>query len=348
MIFADEKTKQFNQSIKNKDLKSALIASSNMETNKGQDLRLFELIESNDIFQVLNDLTQEGIEVKDKYLALSSIYLNAKYFWDIGVGTTREAQRKDYPYLTILYEKKIEEKSYQRTLFVEWTKLFTDMVNDQTQYRDDINTSSFYSWPHDYEENVIERTAFTFLNIMFKEAKKEELLKIISDCQKYPKIPHAKTEIDKQYNQQNSRYYDVQHLSSWLSENALPLINREGIKKFSPTIPLVSQGIIQEIHLMYNELINDKSLLEPQDLLITEKLYEQRLPELLNQYENFDHKNYSDLTNSKNQNASELLLKSLTEVYQVFENLNEKINLKKIENLSFNVKLTKEYIKHNF
>lgn len=348
MIFADEKTKQFNKAIKNRDLKEALIAvSQDMQTSKSQELKVFELTDRNDIFKVMNDMLQEGLIISDKYLALASIYFNAKYFWDIGVGTNR-GQQNNYPYLSNHFAQKIEETDYCRTLFVEWKKLFEDMVNQKTVYKNDYNKSEFYYWPHDYEEHVIERSAHSFLNVMFKEAKKEEILKLMIDCKKYPKVPYGATEIDKAYNQQNSRYYDVQYLSTWLSQYALPLIKKDENKKLSQSVPLVSQGLIQEIKLIYKELVDNKSLLEPQDWLIIEKLYEQRLPELLEQYDSFDHKNFHDLKNNKNQNAFELLFKSLSEVHSMFESFNETINIKKVENLSFNVKLTKEYIKHNF
>lgn len=348
MIFEDEKTQQLNKAIKSRNLKEALIIiGSGMQTSKTQELKLFELTEDCDIFQTMNEILQEGHKISDKYLALASIYFNAKYFWDVGVGTDRGEQNK-YPLLVNCYAQKIEDSNYCRTLFLEWKSLFEDMINQKTIYKDDTNQSNFYYWPHDYEEYVIEKSAFILVNTMFKEAKKEEILQIIADCKKYPKIPKAKKEIDKLYNQQNSRYYDVRYFSTWLSKNALTIVKKEDKEEKYKNIPLVSQGLIQEIKLIHKELIENEKLLEPQDILIIKKLYSQRIPELLAQYENFDHKNFGELKNNKNQNASELLFKSLSEVHSMFDAFNDKISIKKVENLSFHVRLTKEFIKHSF
>lgn len=350
MIYLDEKKKQFNKAIKNKDLKEALIAvSQDMKTSRSQELKLFELTVNNNIFKIMDDMFKEGLVISDKYLALTSIYFNVTYFWDIGLGTNRGKQDK-YPYLTNYLEKRIEEPEYCRTLFVEWKNLFEDMINQKTVYKVGYIKSEFYYYPHDYEAYVIERSASTFLNIMFKESTKEEILKIMLDCRKYPKVFFSSNEIDKLHNEQNSRYRDVQYFSHWLSQKALPLIKKMKNKELmiNSNIPLVSQCLIQEIKLIYKDLMADKSLLEQKDWLIVEKLYHQRLPELLEQYEAFDHKNYHDLKNHNNKNISELLFQSLSEVHSMFESFNEKINIKKIENLSFSVKLTKEYIKHNF
>lgn len=340
--------KQFNTAIKEQNLKAALSTIiEGYESNISQDIKMFELIDTSDIFEVLNELAQEGKNIPDKYLALTSIYWNAKYFWDIGHGTSYTKENSPYPYLSKLYQEKINNPQYARVLFTEWKRLFSEMITEKTPYRSDTNTSAFYTWPHDYEENVIERTAFSLSNVMFKEAKKEEILEIMSSCQYYPKKPYGATEIDKMYNKQNSRYYDVQYLSSWLSENALPLtLNKKEIS-LNMEVPLVSQGLIKEIKLYYTEIEKDKSLLEPQDNMLFEKLFEQRLPELLKEYQSVD-KNYHHLKNKDNLSADELLYNSLLEMRSIFEDFTKKINDKKIEDLSFNVKLTREFIKHNF
>lgn len=347
-MFNDEKTKKFNNAIKNQDLKSALLCvSDNFETNYNQELKLFEISNPNTIFQTMNEIVQEGNKISDKFLSLTSIYYNANYYWDIGVGTGRGTVLDKYPYLARCYEERMETPEYCRTLFVEWQKLFDKMINDTVAYRSKHNSADFYRWPHDYEEYVIERPVHTLLNVLFSQVTKEEIFQIIVDCKKYPKVPYGETSLDKRYNEQNSRYYDVQCLASWISENALTLLKNKTEEKISKKIPLVSEGLIQEIKLIYRDLIKDKNLLEPQDLLIVEKLYEQRLPELLEQYENFDHKNYAKLTH-KHKNADDLLLSSLNEMHSMFESFNEKLNVKKVENLSFNLRLTKEFIKHNF
>lgn len=342
------KNKLFENSIKDKDLKSALICvSSQFETNYEQELKLFEISNSKTIFEVMNELAQEGISINDKYLALACIYYNPTYYWDIGVGTHREIVLDKYPYLARQYEEKIENPEYCRTLFLEWKKLFDKMIQDKVPYKDERHSAEFYKWAHDYEEYVIESTAHNLLNVLFSQTKKEELINIIIQCPNYPKEPHAAKDIDRRYNKQNSRYYDVQYLATWLSSNAMPLVKKNPQTKMSRNLPLISQGLIQEINLIYKDLIKDKILLEPEDLLIVEKLYEQRLPELLNEYENFDHKNYAELTH-KNKNANDLLFSSLTQMHEMLESFNEKLTIKKVENLSFNLRLTKEFIKHNF
>lgn len=351
MIFSDEKTKEqvklLKKSIKSKDLKNVLIAASQIDTNYAQELTVFELFNEKTIFEVLNDLAQNNTMISNKVLALATLYFNPSYSWEIGVGTNQDTVLDKYPYLARLYEDKIENPEYNRTLFLEWKKLFFRMIKDEAVYKDEKHHAKVYHWAHDYEEFIIEYPALRMSKVLFSEAKKEELFEIILNCKNYPKVPHAKTDIDRRYNQQNSRYYDVQNFSTWLSETVLPLLNSKKEEKLSRKIPLVSQGLIQEIKLIYKDLIVDKNLLEPQDTLIVEKLYQQRLPELLSEYENFDHKNYADLTH-KNKNADELLFSSLSEMHAMFEQFNEKMNVKKIENLSFHLRLTKEFIKHNF
>lgn len=349
MLFYNEQRKQFNQAIKNQDMKAALIViSEGYQTSVSQDIKMFELIDNNKIFEVMDQLAQEARKIPDKYLALASIYWNAEYFWDIGHGTDHIiTEVPKYSYLSKIYQEKVMEPGYERTLFVEWKRLFQDMILETTQYRDRKNISKFYYSPHDYEEHVIERTAFSLCNVLFKQATKAEILDTILQCQHYPKKPKAVEEIDKLYNIQNSRYYDVQYLSGWLSENAFPLtlIKKENIATID--IPLVSQGVINEIKIFYIEIDKDKKLLEPQDNFLFEKLYNQRLPELLNEYQGID-KDYAYMTNRNNKNASELLYNSLLEIRAIFETFNEKVNIKKVENLSFGLKMTKEFIKHAF
>lgn len=350
MLFINEEKNKFNKAIKNKDIKSAFtVIIEGYKTNKEQDIKLFELIENNEIFEIMESLTKEGKIIPDKYLALASIYWNSKYFWDIGYGTERGEKSNDYPNISSVYAEKVKNSEYARVLFVEWSLLFKDMVEEKTKYRDSKNTSSFYFPPHEYEEQVIEKTAYSLGNIMFKEATKEEIIEIILSCQKYPKKPKAGEDIERLYNIQNSRYYDVQYFSSWLSENALSL-TLEKTKKdliLDKSIPLVSQGIINEIKIFHNEIEINKKLLEPQDQMLYEKLFEVRLIELLNDYQEIN-KEFLEIKNKNEQSPDNLLYTSLLEIRDMFENLNEKVNIKKIEELSFNVKLTREFIKHTF
>lgn len=342
-----EQYKRLKQAIKSKDLKGSLTNASLLELNYKQELTLFELFDENNIFEVLNELSQDNTYISDKILALSTLYYSPSYFWSIGVGSNNNTVLDKYPYIARLYEEKIESSDYLRTLFLEWKKLFFKMIKQEAIYKDEQHTAQVYNWAHEYEEFNIEYPAFNMTKILFNQAKKEELFEIILNCKNYPKIPHATKEIDKRYNEQNSRYYDLQCFSTWLSESVLPLLNNSKEEKASKKIPLVSQGLMQEINLIYNDLIIDKNLLEPQDSLILEKLYQQRLPELLTEYEKFDHNNYANLTH-KNKNADELLFTSLSQIYTMFEQFNEKVNVKKLENLSFHMRLTKEFIKHNF
>lgn len=349
MLFINEEKNKFNKAIKSKNIKSAFtVITDGYQTNKEQDMKLFELIENSEIFEVMEDLVKEGKTIPDKNLALASIYWNSKYFLEIGHGTTNN-QKSKYFYLDILYEEKINDPQYARLLFVEWSLLFKDMVEEKTKYRDNKNTSNFYYSPHDYEEQIIEQTAYSLGKVMFKEATKEEIIEIILSCQNYPKKPKAKTEVERLYNIQNSRYYDVQYFSSWLSENALSL-TLEKTKKdliLDKSIPLVSQGIINEIKIFHNEIEINKNLLEPQDQMLYEKLFEVRLIELLNDYQEIN-KEFLEIKNKNEQSPDNLLYTSLLEIRDMFENLNEKVNIKKIEELSFNVKLTREFIKHTF
>lgn len=46
-------------------------------------MRCFELVDNQDLFEVFDSILRENLEIPDKYLALNSIYFNAKYFWDI-------------------------------------------------------------------------------------------------------------------------------------------------------------------------------------------------------------------------------------------------------------------------
>lgn len=351
MLFYNQQ-KKFNKAIKNQDMKAALtFIIEGYKTSLSQDIKMFELIDNNNIFEIMDQLTQQNLIIPDKYLALASIYWNSEYSYDIGHGTENKiSEIKKYFYLSNLYKEKVTQQSYGRTLFVEWRRLFKDMTLETTQYRDKDNNSKFYYEPHSYEEYVIEKTAYSLCNVMFKQATTEEILNTILQCQYYPKKPKAVEEIDKLYNIQNSRHYAVQYLSSWLSENALPLtldkkVNIVNI--ITNEIPLISQGVINEIKIFYIEINNDKKLLELQDRFLFEKLYNQRLPELLNDYQIID-KNYTDMKNKNSKSANELLYSSLLEINAIFENFNKKINIKKIENLSFNLKITKEFIKKVF
>lgn len=351
MIFADETTKEnvklLKKSIKNKDLKNVLIAASALDISYAQELSIFELFSEHTIFDTLNELAKNNKVISDKILALSTIYYNPSYYWEIGVGTNKDTVLEKYPYIARLYEEKIEDAQYCRRLFLEWKNLFFKMIKDEVVYKDEKNNAQVYRWAHTFEEFVIEYPAHNMPKVLFSQANKEELFDIILNCKNYPKVPHSKRDIDKRYNEQNSRFYDVQYFATWLSENVLPLLNNKKAEKVSKKISLVSQGLIEEINLIYTDLIKEKDLLKPEDLLIIEKLYQQRLPEVIHEYENFDHKNHATLTH-KNKNAEEFLNLFLSEMHTMFEIFNEQLNEKKIENLSFHVRLTKEFIKHNF
>lgn len=345
-MFRLNNNKDFDNALKNKDLNGALLSVINgFEPNKKQTLKLFELTEFNNIFEIMDSLIKGGNKIPDKYLILSSIYLSSTYWWDVGVGTERKEYEIKYPYLTNLYEKKLNDSKYNRLLFEEWKNLFNEMIEDKTIYKDQKHKSTFYYWAHDYEEFVIEKTAFMFEKKMFKEVTNEELLKIIINCKNYPKIPHKGDKDEFLYNRQNSRYYDVQCFAKWLSSKIAPNVNNN--KEFSVAIPLVSQGVINEINLYYKEIVSNK-LLDAKDDLLFKKLYEQRLPELLNQYEIVKDKNITKFKDGKSKNADDFLYESLLEIRSIFNEFSDKINLKKIENLSLNVRVTKEFIKHSF
>lgn len=348
MLFYNEQKQKFNKAIKDQNMKLALSTIiDGYKTSMKQDMKMFELVDTNDIFSVMDNLIKEGKEIPNKYLALTSIYWNSNYVWDIGHGTAHNSNQSKYIYLGTVYEKKVKEPEYCQVLLKEWKRLFKDMIKQSTVYRSEKNISKFYYTPHDYEELVIERSAYSLCKIMFSQAKKDEIIEIILNCKKYPKIPYANKEIDRRYNRQNSRYYDVQYFSAWLSENALPLtrINNNQEQTYIE-IPIVSQGLLNEIKLFYEEINSNKKLLEPENKLLFEKLYTQRLPELLNHYQNIDKK--YNMTNRNNQNADELLYNSLLEVRTIFERFNNELDIKKIEKFSLNIKITKEFIKHTF
>lgn len=348
MIFLNEKRINFNKAIKNKDLIAAFSAiAQGYESSPKQDLKMFALQTESNIFSCMDTVIKKGEIIPDKYLALATICFNRTYSAEISYGTYNKKPSNRFPDLQELYNKKVTQPEYRRRLFLEWQKLFKDMIFEKTTYKSNDNHSTFNRSAHFYEEHVIESSAFHLKDILFKEASKEEILEIISQCQFYPKKPYGKNAFERQYNIQYSRYQDVQRFSRWLSENILLENMIKNNKTLNIEIPTDSKGVIEEIKLFYLDINKDKNLLEPQDELLFEKLYNQRLFELLDKYQDLDQK-YDNLTNKNNLNANEILQKSLIDIRDIFEDFYNKVNLKKVENLSFQLRLTREFIKNSF
>lgn len=336
---------ELSRAIKSKNLQEAFLILFDIEASNSQILKCFELVEDNDLFDVFNNFLRENKEIPDKYLALSSIYFNSQYFWDI---KHKSADNENYPLLKRKFLEKEKDIVYQRVVFDEWKRLFIEMIEDKTIYKSAKNKSKFYRWPHEYEEYVIENSANN-LKFMFNAANKKEILNLIMSCPKYPKIPQESNKEENLYNAQNSRYYDVQYFGKWLNNEILPKLIKNNDNqdfKFSE-IPLISEGVIKEIKLFYSDIKKNLELLEPEHQLLSKKLCEVRLKELIDEYKSINDKKITKIKNGKEYNADDLLYDSLIEIRNIMNDYNEKIIEKQLENLSIGIRATSGFIKNS-
>ena len=246
------------------------------------------------------------------------------------------------------YIEKEKNVDYQRVVFNEWKRLFNEMIDDKTIYKSEKNKSSFYHWPHTYEEYIIENGANN-LKFMFNSASKKEILELIINCPNYPKIPQKNNKKEYDYNAQNSRYYDVQYLGRWLNNEILPKLIKNNDNqdfKFSE-IPLISEGVIKEIKLFYSDIKKDLELLEPEHQVLATKLCEVRLKELIDEYKSIHDKKVTKVKNGKTYNADDLLYDSLIEIRNIMNDYSQKIIEKQLENLSIGIRATSGFIKNS-
>lgn len=336
---------ELNREIKSQNAKKAFLLLFKIDANNEQIMRCFELVDNQDLFEVFDSILRENLEIPDKYLALNSIYFNAKYFWDI---KHKSGDEEKYALLKKTYIEKEKNVDYQRVVFNEWKRLFNEMIDDKTIYKSEKNKSSFYHWPHTYEEYIIENGANN-LKFMFNSASKKEILELIINCPNYPKIPQKNNKKEYDYNAQNSRYYDVQYLGRWLNNEVLSkLIKDNQVENLDVMdMPLISKGVIKEIKLFYVEIKQHIDLLEPEHQVLFKKLYEVRLKELVDEYHSIYNKKTTKIKNGKEYNADELLYDSLIEIRNIMDNYSNKIIEKQLENLSIGIRATSGFIKNS-
>lgn len=104
-------------------------------------------------------------------------------------------------------------------------------------------------------------------------------------------------------------------------------------------LPLEAKEIIKNINDKYTLLIANKTLNEGDKSEII-NLYENRLPQIVKKYLVIDKEYRIELKNVEGKNAEQLMTESLDNIYHIFEDKLEKINVERLSDLSVSNRYT--------
>lgn len=255
-----------------------------------------------------------------------------------------------FPLTKSLYQERFQDDNFKRQIFDYWSESLNNVINHKINYCANENTKNFYILPHEFYEKVIENPVMMLKEILFEKATREEYLNSLIALRKYPKDFQGISNKLVAYVKQESPWLKARNLPYTIEKNnffnnSIKSLQQNSIIDISlgkkdDTLPKESKIILNNIQTIFTQLNKDYNLLTPEDQFIIKNIYENRLPELIKNFEDIK-KEYRDNMNSiTDKNANELLIESLKSIEDmtliVLDNLNEK----KILNLS----TTQKYI----
>ena len=117
----------------------------------------------------------------------------------------------------------------------------------------------------------------------------------------------------------------------------------------SEDLPKISKKTVGEIKVLHDYLSQNKDHLEPQDAMLFEKIYLQRMPEVIDNYKSIDAKRAIDISTTTTKGTpDELLQQALASIKDIMIEFKGKAERQKIKDLDFSNKLTKNFIKKTF
>ena len=291
--------------------------------------------------------------IPDIYLIKAMFHASHSFGFDIYNYLISDEYSKTYPckfpLTKSLYEEKLNDNSFKRKVFEYWSGLLKEAVNHNITYSGD-ESNKFYLLPHNFYEKVIEKPVMMLKEVLFETASREEYLDTLITLRKYPKTFKGIPSSLVAYVNQESPWLHARNLPYTIEKNNYFYASKKSLQKNMVNdlslsnkeviIPQDCQVILNSIQAIFKDLNKDYNLLTPEDQFIVKNLYENRLPELINNFGEIKDEYRSNINSITDKNANELLNESLKNIEEMAKFVLGNLNDTKLLNLS----TTQKYI----
>lgn len=305
--------------------------------NKKINHVLIKYQESSNGEAIIDSCIKSGLKLTHEEVADAILHWT-EYLYDI--------KKSDFPpMLKKEVEKIMDEPGFSQLIFKKLQEDIFTNYGTRRRYEDRIANRSQEMLPvfENYTEQVLKEVSYKEFNDFYNKMNT-----MSHHYPVYDRVKIAFNEImQKRYEKEMNEELDG--YASPIAERLLSDTVRVSTKKMTlGQLDEETLGIVHSIEHYYGKIKQnhdenqDKRVLDPLQASQLEILFEKRIPEILEKYLSMNEEYRLTLTNNQGKNAKELMIESLNEIQNKFEQALKSINEEKLGQLSALNRYTKK------